>query len=518
MSLRISQWIGLIGIAATIPLVQTVAVAKSPVEINRIAKSITVLITSSSGQGSGVILQRQGGVYTVLTAAHVVRKKVDYKITTPDNLQYEVISSSIRTSPGDIDLAVVKFRATNNYTTVKLGNCNKIEGGMDIYVTGFPAPDEMMTSVTFAFRKALVTGNSNKVFRDGYSLVYDGNTLPGMSGGGVFNSDGELIAIHGKGDRNKDENGKNAEKNNYNAGISINRFGMVASRMGVNIEGKIAAISQSTELKAEDYFVSGVIKTQPPNGFVGHIEKEDIDYKGALSDFNRAVQLNPMYIEAYKKRADLKKRLGDGKGALVDYNRAIQLNPNDYDSYYQRANLRSHSGISSYSSLNKFSLPLVFDFPVDREGALSDYSQIIRIKPEASYAYSFRGSLREDLNDNQGALSDYNQMIKFDDSSFHHNIRATFKKDKLGDYMGALTDYNHAIEKIEKSENTIPRTAKIYFDRAILKFDYFKDRSGGITDMKKAVEIYKYSADKGFNKADYEKAVNLLNKWKKDNT
>ena len=92
MSLRISQWVGLIGVAATIPLVQTVATAKSSVEVAETARTITVLITtpSSQGQGSGVILQREGGVYTVLTAAHVVKNKVNYKITTPDDKQYEV--------------------------------------------------------------------------------------------------------------------------------------------------------------------------------------------------------------------------------------------------------------------------------------------------------------------------------------------------------------------------------------------------------------------------------------------
>ena len=138
MSLRISQWVGLIGVAATIPLVQTVATAKSSVEIGDIATSITVLITNSSGgNGSGVILQHQGNVYTVLTVAHVMKNKARYQITTPDGRQHNVIDSSIVAAPGDIDLAVIKFRSTTNYPTAKLGNCNMIKLGMDIYVAGF---------------------------------------------------------------------------------------------------------------------------------------------------------------------------------------------------------------------------------------------------------------------------------------------------------------------------------------------------------------------------------------------
>ena len=63
------------GAAATIPLVQMAATAATAPEINKIAAAITVQITEPNSQGSGVILQRQGDVYTVLTAAHVVKSK-----------------------------------------------------------------------------------------------------------------------------------------------------------------------------------------------------------------------------------------------------------------------------------------------------------------------------------------------------------------------------------------------------------------------------------------------------------
>ena len=225
MSLRISQWVGLIGVAATIPLVQTVATAKSSVEVAETARTITVLITTPSGQGSGVILQREGDVYTVLTSAHVVKKKVNYKITTPDDKQYEVISSSIVSAPGDIDLAVIKFKATTNYPIAKLGNCNILTRGMDLYVAGFPGKDRAITSTILVVREGKISANSNKTFDKGYSLIYSNDTLNGMSGGAVLNSNGELVAIHGVGDRDDD-----GRRNGFNLGIPIERFGTVASR------------------------------------------------------------------------------------------------------------------------------------------------------------------------------------------------------------------------------------------------------------------------------------------------
>lgn len=291
MSLRISQWVGLIGVAATIPLVQTVATAKSSVEVAETARTITVLITtpSSQGQGSGVILQREGGVYTVLTAAHVVKNKVNYKITTPDDKQYEVISSSIVSAPGDIDLAVIKFKATTKYPTAKLGNCNILTRGMDLYVAGFPATDRAITSTILVVREGKISANSNKTLDKGYSLIYSNDTLNGMSGGAVLNSNGELVAIHGVGDRDDD-----GRKNGFNLGIPIERFGTVASRMGVKLNGRLLAILRDMATKADDYFASA--------------SQKDVkgDYQGAVADYNRAIQIDPNYAFAYYNRGLLK--------------------------------------------------------------------------------------------------------------------------------------------------------------------------------------------------------------------
>ena len=64
------------GAAATIPLVQMAATAATAPEINKIAEAITVQITEPNSQGSGVNLQHQGDVYTVLTAAMWLKVKM----------------------------------------------------------------------------------------------------------------------------------------------------------------------------------------------------------------------------------------------------------------------------------------------------------------------------------------------------------------------------------------------------------------------------------------------------------
>jgi V8-like Glu-specific endopeptidase len=256
MLAKTSRWIGIVGVLLQTSLPQMISVAKTSTDIGESARVITVRITESENQGSGVIIQRQGDIYTILTSAHVVRNQTEYSITTPDDIQHKIISKSIRYAPNSIDLAVVKFRSTTNYPTAKLGNCNSVRAGMDIYVAGFPAKTRVLTQSIFVFREGKVSANSNKIFEAGYSLVYSNNTLPGMSGGPVLNSNGELVAIHGRGDIEQLTNGDVGGKTGFNVGIPINRFFTVASNIGVRLTQPIASIPPNTKTKADDRIAS----------------------------------------------------------------------------------------------------------------------------------------------------------------------------------------------------------------------------------------------------------------------
>jgi tetratricopeptide (TPR) repeat protein len=84
------------------------------------AKQFTVRIDYPDGNGSGVIVAKNGETYYVLTAKHVVEQDQEYKLVTPDEKEYKVDAGNIKTLEG-ADLAVLQFQSGQMYQVATLG-------------------------------------------------------------------------------------------------------------------------------------------------------------------------------------------------------------------------------------------------------------------------------------------------------------------------------------------------------------------------------------------------------------
>jgi tetratricopeptide (TPR) repeat protein len=374
--MNLSAWLFTpVVLGANLILVQNVAIARSAVEIGAIAKSISLEIKSASNSrvGSGILLQRTGNVYTALTAAHVLTGSTAFTLKVSDGNVYQSLPGSVRQAGQNIDLAVVKFRSTKSYKLAKIGTTTALQLGAEIYVAGFPASTYAVAAGELNFTKGEVIGNATAANNKGYSLLYSNVTLPGMSGGPVLNAAGELVAIHGQGDR---EGGSGeGDKTGRNLGITVERLGAVAADLGVKVE--LAKLPGRQNLNAADYYLQGVT------------QYERNDLVGALIHFNRAIALNPKDAEAYNSRGNVKKRQNDLAGALADYNQAIALSPDYAIAYYNRGNIKKRQN--------------------DFTGASNDYGRALALNPRFAAAYYNRGNLRRKLNDQTGAIQDYRQ-------------------------------------------------------------------------------------------------------------
>lgn len=285
----------------TVVLVEPMPVhGASVTEIARIAKTITVMIEGGSGHGSGILLQRKGNTYTILTARHVIEKPGQYTIATADGERYPLISTSIQPFPG-VDLATVEFQSNRDYPLVTLGNSNDVVEGMPVYVAGFPAQGASVLEGIYQFTEGRLTANASRPIEDGYALVYTNATLPGMSGGPVLDEKGQLVGVHGSADVASTlvQEGSSSSnvfvKRGFNLGIPINTYVSLASQTpGLPTVHQLRLdppVDAPITLKPADYFLEAE----------GKFQKQD--YAGAIAAYGKAIQLRPDYSEAYLGRA-----------------------------------------------------------------------------------------------------------------------------------------------------------------------------------------------------------------------
>lgn len=125
-------------------------------------------------------------------------------------------------------------------------------------------------------------------------------------------------------------------------------------------------------------------------------------------------------------RGALKKDGNDPDGAMSDYNNAIRLKPDFAEAFYNRGKLKHESG--------------------DKEGAMKDYNIAIGLNPNYAKAYNNRGILKYELGDLKGAMSDYNISIESkQDYALAFGNRGALKQEQ-GDLKGALDDFRKALE------------------------------------------------------------------------
>ena len=413
-------WLVTCGIIAPLVIVLP-AVAISPTEVAKIAKSVTVAIRTPDDRGSGAIIDRTGNTYTILTAAHVV-KKTDgqYTIELSDGQKYPMIGRQLSAN-GNIDLAIVKFQSDRTYPVVKIGDSNSAVEGSLAYVAGFPLATAAITESVYTFSDGKITANSSKAFDKGYSIVYSCNTLPGMSGGPVFNDRGELIAVHGRGDaqastKPSDINANVLVKTGFNLGIPVNTFIQMASKMGVKIGGQAAPViaTQPRNTTADDLFVAATTKfTQG-------------DYPGAIAGFDRAIAAKPKYLAAYIARAEANLYLSNDTEVVRDANLALKLNPKSADAYALRGVGRTTLG--------------------DSKGAFADFERAIALNPRSARSYLYRGYVEVQYADPNKAIQSINQALAIDPNlGDGYSVRAVAKY-LIGDPQGADSDFNRAIQ------------------------------------------------------------------------
>ena len=219
------------------------AMAKTAKDVAKIAVPTTVRIDnplSNDLGGSGVIIAKNGNIYTVLTANHVVQNpNLEYQIYTSKGKTYTAKSVvNLAKNPNDPDLAIVTFESPEPQAVAAISNSDDAGIGSGIYIAGYPQSIEAGGQREFEFTAGQVSSRPSSR-PQGYTIRYDAVTRRGMSGGPVFDVNGRVIGIHGQGDRdgvvrNESGGGQTEIKTGFNAAVPINTFVALMPEAGMN--------------------------------------------------------------------------------------------------------------------------------------------------------------------------------------------------------------------------------------------------------------------------------------------
>lgn len=159
----------------------------------------------------------------------------------------------------------------------------------------------------------------------------------------------------------------------------------------------------------------------------GEVSLQQKDTIAALTDFNKALDLDKYDPDAWAARAVVRLQQSKYAEAESDFDRAIHLSAKNAGNYINRALARFHQN--------------------NLRGAMSDYDLALDIDPNNFIGHYNRGLLRARVGDDNRAIEDFDFVIKMEPD----NMMAVFNRGLLraqtGDYRGAIKDYTTVIDQ-----------------------------------------------------------------------
>jgi putative serine protease PepD len=209
------------------PTARTVSSSSTPTQIYNSTHTGVVKITTESGLGTGIVLDKQGDI---LTNDHVVEGANRFNVSFDSSNQTHS-AKLVGTDPSD-DLAVIKLTDTSglNLTPLTLGDSSTVQVGDTVYALGNPF------GYTNSFSEGIVSGLDRSMtapngFTIGHSIQTDAAINPGNSGGPLLNANGDVVGINAQIASNSSNATGEGQNNGVGFAIPINTAKGVISQL-----------------------------------------------------------------------------------------------------------------------------------------------------------------------------------------------------------------------------------------------------------------------------------------------
>lgn len=252
------------------------------------------------GQGSGVFITPTG---VLATNYHVVKGASNIIAQLPSGAFYAL--RGIRDIDERADVAILQFDARVTPAVDRLGDSTTLQVGDEVYAIGTPA----------TLRDTVSTGNVSNPLQEigGRRFIqFTAPISPGSSGGGLFNTDGEVVGITAE-IYNISSGAQVGQAQNLNLAVPINDLKDVLSG-GVNALAK----------ESPAYYYS-----------LGNLADNKKQWDTAIKYYQQALAIDDKYVDAYLGVGSDYYEKGQFDLEVASYLQATLLDPqNAYALYY----------------------------------------------------------------------------------------------------------------------------------------------------------------------------------------
>ena len=163
-------------------------------------------------------------------------------------------------------------------------------------------------------------------------------------------------------------------------------------------------------------------------------------YDRAIADYDKAIEIDPKYAQAYNNRGYAYEAKGEHDRAIADYDKAIEIDPEVRVGLHQPRYVYAAKG--------------------EHDRAIADYDKAIEIDPKHALAYTNRGYAYAAKGEHDRAIADYDKAIEIDPTQAYAYSGRVHAREAKGDY-NARTDHNRAIENRQRPQELLPTTTKL---------------------------------------------------------
>jgi len=230
--------------------------------------------------------------------------------------------------------------------------------------------------------------------------------------------------------------------------------------------------------------------------------------EAALEAYDQAIQIQREYPEAWKGRGIALAALGRDEEAIQAFDQVTQLQPEDVDTWERRGMVqmklhRYSAAIASYDQALElqpnyasawYQRGWAFHNLQQYEEALQSYDQAIEHKPDFAESWYQRGNAFVKLNKHRDAVESYQKAVQFQPDFY----RAWYSQ---GSILNNLNQYQEALTAYEQAVKLQPNSYEAWYGRG-WAFHQLQRYKEALTAYEKAVKLRPTSDQAWYNRGN----------------